>query len=479
MLKKMLNMIEIIEKQKVGESFYELRNTATKTEKTLYCPLAEKEYKEKKYYLLYNSHFEVIHEIYDYANHDCYIRSDNSLKKAMYAFRFLYIFSEIIEKKPIDFNYQDVTGLAYFLKGESYESDEYSFQLKTIRSNATINSYMSIYRKYFERMGEMDSIFFKATFTDRLSREKRSTSFISKQFPTRGRKESSVPKYISEQDFKKIIEVIRNSNESDVIKKRNECIVRIMYEGGCRIGEVLGCTVEDFEVQDVENSRTGEIVEVCFMNIRNRITDKLYQSAKTCMNIIDRNQYNSKEYKTKGCGCGYQTTFLSIDLYDLLCDYIDTAHREAEKKHKNRYKTTETDAVAAYKKEKMKNHYVFLNKKGSCLSENSWDAELRDIFKEAGIPLDYGTKKNNLNHRFRHGFVMRLIKLYGADGQNVETSFVMQRSRHISYSAFQMYFNPTDEELVQMKLEIEDMQGRASLEFLNEEIDTMLEKEKF
>ncbi|MGE7363971.1 tyrosine-type recombinase/integrase [Staphylococcus cohnii] len=86
-----------------------------------------------------------------------------------------------------------------------------------------------------------------------------------------------VPKYISVDEFKKIIEVIRSDYSI-----REEIIVRLMYECGLRIRETMGLTFEDLDI-------TEESISVAY--IRNRASDKPYQLAKTCMTIVAREQY--------------------------------------------------------------------------------------------------------------------------------------------------------------------------------------------
>ena len=217
-----------------------------------------------------------------------------------------------------------------------------------------------------------------------------------------------------------------------------------MYEGGCRIGEVLGSTLEDYVLKEVNDN------EMCFVYIRNRYTDKKYQKAKTCMDIDSRKRYNNYGYETRNVG--YQLTFLSIETYDLICDYIDIAHDRAYKKYRDNYDKGKADAVGEYKKSNEDNYYLFLNNRGEPLSVEGWNKELRMIFKGVGLQVDSKVKKDNLNHRFRHGFVMHLI--YDLKWPREK---VMVRSRHKSYASLDYYYNPTTEQLLDMKNEIQDM----------------------
>ena len=73
------------------------------------------------------------------------------------------------------------------------------------------------------------------------------------------------------------------------------------------------------------------------------------------------------------------------------------------------------------------------------------------IFEAVGIQLDTGKKRDNLNHRFRHGFIMHLIY-----DLKIPREKVMVRSRHRNYTSLDAYYNPTTEQIVKMKTEIED-----------------------
>ena len=170
-----------------------------------------------------------------------------------------------------------------------------------------------------------------------------------------------VPKYISTDDFAAIIRYIRDNIHEKERKLRDECMVRIMYEGGCRLGEVLGSTLEDYVVSEVNGD------DICFLYIRNRTTDKEYQNAKTCMNIHSKRDYHSDAYETKDVG--YQLTFLNMDTYDLICDYIDLVHDKVYKKYRINYDNNKADAVGDYKAKNLDNYYLFLNNRGEPLSD--------------------------------------------------------------------------------------------------------------
>ena len=215
-----------------------------------------------------------------------------------------------------------------------------------------------------------------------------------------------------------------------------------MFEGGLRIGEVLGLTADDIVVEEINGVTTGIVY------IRNRYTDKPYQQAKTCMNINSKKQYVTDEYNT--LGYGYQTVPIDLELVDLINDYIEESHIWArEAKNDNYYKYSLADRIRETSKYEDDNYYVFINKLGKPLSYQSWKGIIRDIFIKSNIPIDSEKRKNNINHRFRHGFAMYLVKYL-----NCEPLELSKRMRHKSLSSTEKYYNPTTSDIIEKKNEI-------------------------
>lgn len=392
------------------------------------------EVKGKNYHLIYDSQYNLIPEAYDFLNHRQKRLSNNSMNAAIYALRYLYVFKEILDKDIEKFEKKDFIRLNHFLTGISADGSEYEYNLLTKRGTASINSFFSVYREFYKFLDYDNSPILK---------EHSFSKYIPQKNSIKPNKIVDVPKYISPEEFTTIIKFIRENIENKERRLRDECIVRIMYEGGCRIGEVLGSTLEDYVIKTVNED------EICFLYIRNRLTDKSHQNAKTCMNIYSKKNYSSEAFETNGVG--YQLTFLNMDTYDLICDYIDLAHDRAYKKFKRNYNANKADAVADFKAKNEDNYYLFLNNRGEPLSDEGWNKELRMIFEAVGIQLDTGKKRDNLNHRFRHGFIMHLIY-----DLKMPREKVMVRSRHRNYTSLDAYYNPTTEQIVKMKTEIED-----------------------
>lgn len=216
-----------------------------------------------------------------------------------------------------------------------------------------------------------------------------------------------------------------------------------MYQCGLRIGEVLGLTFEDLDIIEDEG------MYICVGYIRNRYTDKPFQRAKSCMNIIDKKQYEEREYMVKNAG--YQTFVVPIDLYDLINDYINEYHHVAQINHKKYYYETNLADIVTNGYLDTDNFYVFINSLGKPLSQTVWKKTLRKIFDKLEIHVDIGGRRSNLNHRFRHGFAMFNVQYLQCNELEL-----MNRMRHTSIGSIVSYFNPTLKDQIKIKTEFLD-----------------------
>ena len=72
------------------------------------------------------------------------------------------------------------------------------------------------------------------------------------------------------------------------------------------------------------------------------------------------------------------------------------------------------------------------------------------VLRRNGLTVDYGVKRNNLSHRFRHGFIMHLLHDLKWPAERVKIL-----SRHKSIDGLSRYYNPTDKQIAKNKWEIE------------------------
>ncbi|MCD8799117.1 tyrosine-type recombinase/integrase [Mammaliicoccus sciuri] len=232
-----------------------------------------------KYHILYNSIMEPIETSFEFLNFHLSDRSENTKRKAAQALKLLLSYENIMNKKLKNFKQYDINNFKRFLHGVNTPGNNLNIIMTTVRSNGTVNAYLSIYRQYLSFIGEKNNALNKKTNRHSYFDVYRESIYPANEFVSNEKIANpiEVPKYISVDEFKKIIEVIRSDYSI-----REEIIVRLMYECGLRIGETMGLTFEDLDI-------TEESISVAY--IRNRASDKPYQLAKTCMTIVAREQY--------------------------------------------------------------------------------------------------------------------------------------------------------------------------------------------
>lgn len=392
------------------------------------------------YLMLYDTNMIPVSDVFEFLNYDKSSQSVNSRIKSLQALKLLYCYQSIISKQLESFTSADINGLKYFLKGISPKGQSISFELTSTRNSETINSYLSVYRQFLSFLGkENKALNAKSSKTTLVSLPDSEVDYKIDRFKSNEKtpkKVIEVPRYISVQEFQKIIKLVRDKYTS-----REEIIIRLMFQCGLRIGEVLGITADDLVMEKIEDNYCPTLY------IRNRVSDKLFQQAKSCMKVFDIKQYNSKNYKTKGYG--YQNVILPEDLYNLINDYIEEEHIKArENKKDNYYSSTIADRVRKSEEYEDDNYYVFINSLGRPLSVISWNNIIREIFVACGIPIDKEIREHNLNHRFRHGFAM-----FNVQYLNCKELELKERMRHSNLQSVACYFRPTTSDAIKVKTE--------------------------
>ena len=391
------------------------------------------------YFLLYDDQMNVISDVYKFINIHLASKSFNSREKAVYALRLLYCYLSLTKTDLNKLRRKDIQNLIYFLSGYSPNKGAISMKLLTIRSHNTINGYLNIYRLYLKFLDIDCEYLFETEKTltwgiNPLTEKAEQVSRYKSNLKT-GTPIQRVPKYISVEEFSKIINIIRQEQNLQA-----ECIVRLMFQFGLRLGEVLGLTFEDVtEILINDDFRP-------VLYIRNRLSDKKFQRAKTCCEVTDISQYKSKDYRTEDYG--FQKVIITYDVYELINNYIEKAHTPARENHSKRYDKYAVADKTATDKYAENNYYIFINSLGRVLSEQMWNKYIRNVFEQVGISLDKETKKTNLNHRFRHGFAMFQVKY-----RNTPLLELKKMMRHASISSTAIYFNPTEEDEAKIKNE--------------------------
>lgn len=365
----------------------------------------------------------------------------SSRRQAAPALRLLYSYEAIISKKIGEFTAADIEAFKDFLAGVSYSGTDMQFNLIETRDNGTINTYLGIYRKYCEYIGIEN-----AALNQRANRSSRmiTAAFADYNAPYRRNEQivqqREVPMYISPEDFERIIAVIRARYTI-----REEVIVRLMYEDGLRIGEVFGLTNDDFVEENVK-----DIGWVNILYLRNRYSDdEVSQSAKGRMRVRSRSDYNRRGYNL--IGYGFHKVPISHALADQIGTYIEEAHLAAREKYGEDYwNRMSADRVRESKESEDPNFYIFMNSHGGRLTQQTWNKTMRAIFQLAGIDIDKNKRERNLNHRFRHGFAMRLVN------EGMGLLELKEQLRHVSIDSVRCYFRPTTSDIIRVKTLFED-----------------------
>lgn len=455
-------MISIIEKRAGNEVFYEKTITDSSGKSTVIKIIpkaAVVNHAGKDYFLLYNSSMILAPKSFSFLNSYLLDCSYNTKIKSLEALKFLLAFQELQAKSLENFTLDDVTLLKYFLHGYNVNGQSICFKLQTTRSNLTVNGYIAVYRNFLNYCGISKHPLLQ--LANRLSLPFASTQMESIS-PLRGASYKSneraphkfveVPKYISIDEFTSILKFIRAR-----MTLRDEIIVRLMYQCGLRISEVLGLTGEDLVMVKVSKlpganryNFSDKYIPIAYL--RNRVSDTKDQLCKSCMKVYSNKQYQSSDYHVYNYG--YQFVVIPLDLYDLINDYIEDVHVGFRESVQQRYyQKSVADSVTNDETAPNPNYYVFLNSIGTPLTVSTWNKVLRYIFECVHIPIDKDKRKNNLNHRFRHGFAMFNIQFCHANAVKVA-----ELLRHRSLQSVMCYFKPTISDQIRLKdAAIEDM----------------------
>ncbi|MCY9692204.1 tyrosine-type recombinase/integrase [Paenibacillus alginolyticus] len=330
-----------------------------------------------------------------------------------------------------------------FLEGGNQLGNAWDIEFKTMRSNNTINNYLTVYRDFYKRIWNItDTALHDSKVIAYHSgggmlghaNKKAETTFASNR---RSLKRTTPPKYIKPQQYEYIICLINKK-----YTLREKVIIKLMYEYGLRIGEVLGLTIEDFEGSNQQGMYR--------LYIRNRLSDKPWQSAKSVMKIITSSYYQKREYQEEGNGFGFQKVIIDSEMMNLINEYLDETRDEfllnaSPIKRKNLEVKCVADKVTG-QREIIQNQYLFLNKQHyTPLTQPGWNSVLHKIFKEINIAVDKVSKESNLSHRFRHGFAMSRVR----EGYSHEK--LANELRHSGIGSVMIYYNPDEDDQIELK----------------------------
>lgn len=380
--------------------------------------------------VFYDAGMNVLHEPSVFMLRVLGYDGENTREQAVSALKLLCSYSAIIGASVTSFGPEEARGFVRFARGAMGESVAWSFANLTRRSETTINAYLRTVRQYVRHLGVKGSPFLDRSIRRRVGDQGRLAESEGYSIAARVPQELRAPPYISRSEYAALKAAI-GADESFLNPALP--IVRLGFEHGLRIGEILGLTLEDLQVEVGKDGGYDY-----FLVLRDRVCDRSYQRAKS-LTFKPRcaEDYASRAYLTRDVG--YQKVYISDDLYFAIDEYV-----EATRANLPVLQLAAADSVGGRWSLEC-NQYVFLNTQGRRLSSRLWNKRLRSYFVQAGIHVDEGRRKTNLNHRLRHGFAMVLERDLGVDPLTAKTLM-----RHRSLESMRPYLRPTEDDVHHM-----------------------------
>lgn len=364
----------------------EFGNTLGK--KRTYCPLLEHVQDQTVFFLQYNDEMEILHEACDYLNY--YIEGASLKTRRFKAFvlRRYICFMELSGYDYTDLNSHEVVEtVCRFFSGNDFRNADGA----NVRSSNTINNYISVLRDFATYTRKFRAITERRI--DNSAGVGNPFSSLPKRFPSSTKNNphanDTIRPFISPDEFIVLYDLA-------LAKKDYQALIlfHLMYFYGLRIGECLGITEEDFVIRQRNYNPCPTIL------LRNRLSDKPFQYAKRLFHPKSFNDYNGKTYP-------HSKVLLTMDFYKKITEFVESTKKKNEEKG-TRDKSVADTISKSY--ENGENHYIFLNKYGAPLSQQTWNLRLKDYFMAANIPIDVDVRRDNLNHRFRHGCAVYYLR---------------------------------------------------------------------
>ena len=363
------------------------------------------------------------------------------------AINTLYTFCDIFNKDPRAMKGSDVEEFMQFALG--YKTKNKGRDKVTYLSPRTVNMYLGYIRRYIDAMGfdlkgfTQNSVRNIQIPKPRLTETDGTYSAHKKVFRaerTDPKKNRAVPKHIKPKEMQDMVVEMKKSGDT-----RSLCMCVLQYGYGLRVGEALGLTLEDIKKEEREG-RT-----YCYILLRNRVSDKIFQYCKGLYHPKGRDEYTVSHW---------QDSFWEIPIaerhYDLLMTYyrvsrdparIRAAHPKTSKKVIETIKReTWADAVDG---DGDANYYIFIADNGQCLSCQTWNNILKRYFIKVGVKPDTGKRYRNASHRLRHGFAMWNARYCAHPLSILELAKIM---RHANPQSTAIYYSLTEEDELEIRI---------------------------
>ena len=386
------------------------------------------------YFLLVDSAGRSVHEFFVHLNYTMLSKSPNTRRTAAGRLRKLYEYVDLMGLDIRKLTSGDITNFILFLQKFSLSNGEFRIEFagKYNPRNNTVNQVLAACRNFFRDL-EIDCPALMEIKQLHIRRELDTDMAYQRDAAYKVNLREShpvvkVPKYVSVEEFKTILGIIRK--EGNIMA---EIIVRLMFCYGLRLGEVLGLTNEDVTERRITGGDVRPVLYLC-----NRLSDSNFQLAKNKNRPVTKDGYNSPDYRRLD-----DYVAITDDFYRFINEYIEVKllqEMKAKRLEKLRADTVVKDKYAG------PNYYIFVGSRGGRLSDVAWNRYLKKVFEQAGIALDKRVRQHNLNHRLRHGYAMFLVKYL-----HLPVRDVMLRMRHKYVTSSMVYYNPTEADEFELK----------------------------
>ncbi|MFD1707527.1 tyrosine-type recombinase/integrase [Siminovitchia sediminis] len=397
--------------------------------------------KNKTYFIITDLNGRLIDDANIYLNKTIGDAEHSKRQNAYTALKLFYSFLQLEHyDDPQDITEDDIRNFRLFLEGGQKEGSLRKLDIQR-RGNSTFNIYLSVYRDFYKQMYGLinlsifDTVSIGTAYGDGFLAHAKNTTQEKYKSNKKVAEKQSIPKYIKHDQYEKIIELIEEK-----YSLREEVIIQLMYKYGLRLGEVLGLTFEDIMPSYLDGKFD--------LIIRNRISDKPDQKAKGTPSPKLADHYKDSWYTEEGIG--YQKVLIEEYMAEMIYEYIDESRDDiilskSAKKRENLKNKAAADRVGTAPLLNNENQYIFLNHQHyTPLTQGGWNYVLREIFKSVGIQIDKGVKKENLSHRFRHGFAMVMVK------KGYQIVELQKALRHASPMSCEAYYNPDDKDKAEL-----------------------------
>jgi integrase/recombinase XerD len=198
-------------------------------------------------YILLDDEFRVVDIVMKYIKFlDSTGKSPNTIKTYCYHLKLYFEYIKQIKKEPEEIGFEDISNFVGWLRNPTGKINVYNLvPQEAIRTETTVNliiNAVTSFYGYLERLGafEDSSFFYKET-----KFPKHYKSFLHHATKCQTQKKNIFKLKVK----KKLIKVLSREQIKDLLNAcnniRDKLILMIMYEGGLRVGEVLGLRHED------------------------------------------------------------------------------------------------------------------------------------------------------------------------------------------------------------------------------------------